>query len=79
MFKRSSLLFLTALTVTSLSSCAVIGGLLGSVARIPGSLLRGIGDASETPDATVEPMLENVDAPEPVSVVVTPLRTVEER
>ena len=77
MLTRFSLLALTALLVTSLSSCAVIGGLVGSIMRLPSSLLRSVGDASEMPETTVEPTLENADVPEPVSVVVTPLRTVE--
>ncbi|MGY8688362.1 MAG: hypothetical protein ACKVHP_11610 [Verrucomicrobiales bacterium] len=77
MIKRFSLLALTALLVTSLNSCAVIGGLIGAVTRIPGSLLGALTDATETPEATVEPTLENALASEPVSVVVAPIGTVE--
>ncbi len=77
MIKRSLILFFAAFSLTCLSSCAVVGGLLRSVLQLPGSVIGSVTEAEAGPEAPTEGVNEQplrASNQADVSIVVTPVK-----
>ena len=73
--RRLALLATATCALCCLSSCTLIGGLVQSIFRLPGTVLGTITDAEAKPDLTVDPQSAATEPsePEPVSIVVAPI------
>ncbi len=73
LMKRSLLLIpLAAVLVISLSGCAAVGSLLGSILRVPGSLLNSVTENDTTDRVQGELPGPMEETPEAISIATIP-------